>query len=190
MLNLVVRKVHYAAYHFITHSNTIINLESILWRSSLVLPVFQETSPEVSPPKFCTQFSPIRKSFPISTFLAVLRFVIPLLSPKLKLPFFAVYDYAFNIFAPTQTSFGVLTRGTQKLGSNPGRKNPAYFDMRHSNHERGNNSQVINNRCIPTVKVTKEEPLPLFTTISARWEYCITFLALVHALTHLNISYP
>ena len=61
--------------------------------------------------------------------------------------------------------------------------------MPHSNHKRGNNSQVINNRCIPTVKVTKEEPLPLFKTSTVRWEYCTTCLALVHVLTHLNISY-
>jgi hypothetical protein len=62
MLNLVVRKVHYVAYRFIPYSNTIISLESILCRSSLVLSVFQGTSPEVSPPKFCMQLSPIRVS--------------------------------------------------------------------------------------------------------------------------------
>lgn len=59
MLNLVIHKVHYAAYHFITYSNTTISLESILRRSSLV---FQGTSPEVSLPKFCTLLSPIRVS--------------------------------------------------------------------------------------------------------------------------------
>jgi len=69
MLNLVVHKVHYAAYHFITYSNTTISLESILCRSSLVLPVFQVTSPEVSPPKFCTQLSPI----PVSQYRPSLR---------------------------------------------------------------------------------------------------------------------
>lgn len=100
MLNLVVRKVHYAAYHFTAYSNnTTIRLESVLCRFSLVLPVFQGTSPEVSHQNFvrsCLLFVRVPQHRPSLLW----RFVTPLLSPKLKLPFFAVCDYVFNIFAP------------------------------------------------------------------------------------------